>query len=297
MNPKWKETNETVITLYEDKKAAAFFQHFMKYLYTGHVRISVESAMPLLSLADKYNIKDLIVLSRDYMMKNIALAGTKGFLISWLQYTLTSTSHLQLTNELKNFLCLNLDIVGYSRDFIDIDPNNLLILLQQNDLVVRNESQLFDIIERWLLLKRGQIEQEESLSDEEKQSHMKSMIEGVCSYIRFPMFTFEELAKIPLRPIVSLHKEFFMERVALGFSFHASHPLPVDMEYIQFTPRLYTSGMSSFYSQKLEIYSQFSDIFSFDMTISEFHKLEDFKNYAANFFSLQEFPVGNSDGN
>lgn len=242
MNPQWKETKESVITLYEDKNCSDFFRNFLKYLYTGQVKVSTESALALLSLADKYNVKDLVILSRDYMLKNIAVAGVKGFLISWLQYSLTSDTHLQLANELKNFLCLNIDIVGYSRDFIDIDPNNLLILLQQNDLVVRSEAQLFDIIERWLLLKRGQVEQEESLSDEEKESHMKSMVEAVCSYIRFPMMSFAELAKIPLRPIVPMHKEFFMERVALGFSFHASHPLPVDNEYIQFTPRLYTSG-------------------------------------------------------
>lgn len=242
MNPQWKETKESVIHLYEDKKAAEFFNLFLKYLYTGQARISVESAMPLLSLADKYNIKDLIVLSRDYMLKNIAVSAVKGFFISWLQYTLTSQTHLQLTNELKNFLCLNLAVVGNSSDFIDIDPNNLLILLQQNDLVVKNEAELFNICERWLLLKKEQIEQEESLSDEEKSSHMKNLVEAVCSYIRFPMMSFEELARIPLSPIVQLHKEFFMDRVALGFSFHANHPLPADSEFIQFTPRLYTSG-------------------------------------------------------
>lgn len=242
MNPQWKETKESIIHLYEDKKAAEFFNLFLKYLYTGQVRISVESAMPLLSLADKYNIKDLVTVSRDYMMKNIAMAAMRGFFVSWLQYTLTSTTHIQLTNELKNFLLLNIDKVGASRDFIEFDPNNLLILLQQNDLVVKSEGELFKIVERWLMLKREQIEHEESLSDEEKTSHMKSLVEGVCSYIRFPMMSFTELAAIPMSPIVPLHKEFFMERVGLGFSFHANHPLPVDTEFNQFTPRLYTSG-------------------------------------------------------
>jgi BTB/POZ domain-containing protein 17 len=241
MNPQWKETNESTIYLYEEKKAAEFFNLFLKYLYTGQVRVKVESAMPLLSLADKYNVKDLIIVSRDYMLKNVALASTRGFLISWLQYSLTSNTHLQLSNELKNFLCLNLEIVSLA-DFIEIDPNNLVLLLQQNDLVVESESKLFDIIERWMMMKREQIEQEESLPDEEKQSHMRSLIEGICGFIRFPMMTFQELAAIPLRPIVSLNKEFFMDRVALGFSFHANHPLPCDPDYIQFTPRLYTSG-------------------------------------------------------
>lgn len=236
--------------------------------------------MPLLSLADKYNIKDLIILSRDYMMKNIAVAGLRGFMISWLQYALTSNTHPLLVNELKNFLCLNLNIVGSSRDFQDFDPNNLISLLQQNDLVIESESKLFEIIERWLMNKREQIVHEESLSDEEKQSHMKSLVEGVCSYIRFPMMSFSELAAVPLKPIVALAKEFFMDRVALGFSFHANHPLPVDPEFIQFTPRLYTS-----------------DTFAFEMAVPEIHKVDDYKNYAAGFFSLQELsPRETKDG-
>lgn len=239
--------------------------------------------MPLLSLADKYNIKDLVVLSRDYMMKNIAVAGKRGFLISWLQYTLTSKTHLTLTNEMKNFLCLNLEIVGASKDFVDFDPNNLISLLQQNDLVIESESKLLDIVEGWLMQKKEQIEQEESLSDEEKHSHMQSLVIEVCSYVRFPMLGFQDLANIPLKPMVQLAKEFFMDRVALGFSFHANHPLPVDPEYMQFTPRLYTS-----------------DIFAIDMVVPQIHAIDDYKHFAAGFFSLQEFPHSNresSEGN
>lgn len=229
--------------------------------------------MPLLALADKYNIKDLVVLSRDYMMKNIAVAGTRGFMISWLQYALTSNIHLLLANELKNFLRLNLSIVGVSKDFVDFDPNNFISLLQQNDLVIESEYTLFDIVERWIMLKRDQILYEESLSDEEKQSHMKSLVEGVCSFIRFPMMEFSELTKIPLKPLVSIAKEFFMDRIALGFSFHANHPLPVDSEYMQFTPRLYTS-----------------DQFAIELPVGDIHRVEDYKNFAAHFFSLSEFP-------
>lgn len=239
--------------------------------------------MPLLSLADKYNIKDLISLCRDFMSKSIAAAGSKGFLISWLQYTLSSSYHQQLTNELKNFLRLNIEIVGYSPDFTEIDPNNLVVLLQQNDLVIRNEYKLFDIVERWLLIKRDQIEHEESLSDEEKGSHMKSLIEGVCSHIRFPMMTVRELAEIPLKAITAFSKEFFCDRMALGMSFHANQPLRYDGDpnelNLQCTPRLYTS-----------------DIFCLEMTVKEFHNVENYKNYGACFFSLSEFPYNSNDG-
>lgn len=217
------------------------FPQFLKYLYTGQVKLTVESAMPLLSLADKYNIKDLIVLCRDYMSKSVALAGSCGFLISWLQYTLSFDYHQQLTNELKNYLRLNMEIVGYSKDFIDLDPNNLCVLLQQNDLVISNECKLFDIVERWLMLKKEQVMQEKSYSDEDKENHIKSLIEGIFCYIRYPMMTVQELASLPLKPITHVCKEFFCERMALGMGFHANQPISENNDCLQYTPRLYTS--------------------------------------------------------
>lgn len=280
LNPHWSECKESVINLVEDPQSCLVFPQFLKYLYTGQVRISVETAYGILSLADKYNIKDLIVLCRDYMAKNIAMAGKKGYLISWLQYTLSFTYHQALTNELKNFLRLNIDVVGYSRDFIDIDPNNLVVLLQQNDLVIKNEAALFDIVERWLMIKKDQIEHEESLSDEEKGNHMKSMIEGTMIGIRFPMMTVTELANIPLKPITQFCKEFFFNRVALGMSFHSNLSLTTDGDTneLQFTPRLYTS-----------------DIFGLEMKVEEIHNVENYKNFGACFFSLTEFPYNSND--
>lgn len=302
LNPQWQECKESVIHLVEDPRSSRVFPQFLKYLYTGQVRVSIETAMPLLSLADKYNIKDLIVLCRDYMTKNIAVAGCslalqlfikfnkqffsgmQGYLISWLQYTLSFNYHQLLTNELKNFLRLNIDLVGYSRDFEEIDPNNLVVLLQQNDLVIKNEAALFDIVERWLMIKREQIEHEESLSDEEKRSHMKTMIEGICSHIRYPMMTVTELANIPLKSITAFSKEFFCNRMALGMSFHAGqsclsqHDSDTNDAYLQYTPRLYTS-----------------DVFCLEMKIEEIHNVENYKNFGACFFSLTEFPYNSND--
>lgn len=237
--------------------------------------------MPLLSLADKYNIKDLVALCVSFMLKSIALAGQNGFLIGWLQYTVGFNYHQQLTNELKNFLRLNLSIVGYSRDFIDIDPNNLVSLLQQHDLVIKNEAALFAIVERWLMMKREQIEAEESLSDEEKESHMKLLIEAICVHVRYPMMTVSELAAIPIKPIVALNKEFFFDRVALGMSFHAGQEEALaasDEDNFQFIPRLYTA-----------------DVFCLEMSVKEIHTVENYKDFGACFFSLAELPYNNND--
>lgn len=235
------QSKESVIHLIEDQKSTEAFPLFLKYLYTGHVKISTETAMPLLSLGDKYNIKDLIVLCSNYMLKSIALAGVRGYLISWLQYTCNFKMHQQLTNELYTFLKLNFETIGCSSDFVNIDPDNLCILLQQNDLVIKSELALFDIVARWVLLKKDQIEQEESLSDEEKQNHLKALIEGVFIYIRYPMLSVTELVSLALKPITRFCKEFFCDRISIGMQFHANRQVITENDLFQTTPRLYTS--------------------------------------------------------
>lgn len=128
------------------------------------------------------------------------------------------------------------------------------------------------------MAKKDQIEQEESLSDEDKANHMKTLIEGICYYIRFPMMTVSEIASIPLKAITNYHKDFFLDRITIGMSFHANQPINQEIDELQFTPRLYTA-----------------DIFCLEMKVEEIHTVENYKNFPACFFSLSEFPYNSND--
>ncbi|KAH9628110.1 hypothetical protein HF086_018326 [Spodoptera exigua] len=88
MNREWSEWRESRIVLQETPTATSVFPHFLKYFYTGQIRISHETVLPILSLADKYNVKDLVALCLRYMSQNIAQAAKRGQLISWMQYTM-----------------------------------------------------------------------------------------------------------------------------------------------------------------------------------------------------------------
>lgn len=168
MNPEWSECRESVIELKEEPLCSEVFPQFLRYLYVGQIRISLQTVMPMLALADKYNIRvsamavaiqrfclfnrlitqskhqDLVQLCVDYMLKHISKAATQGFLVSWLHYTISlSPYHQEVTEALQGFLKWNLDIVAESTDFLDIDVNILIVLIQQNDLVLRNEYDLF----------------------------------------------------------------------------------------------------------------------------------------------------------
>ena len=145
LNPNWSECKESIIELKEEERCSAVFPQFLKYLYVGQIRITLESSLPLLALADKYNIADLVALVVGYMLKNVPAAGSNGYLVGWLQYLGgRNNEHEELTTKLKNFIKWNLSVIAASKDFIDLDPSIFILLLQQNDLIIPNELALFE---------------------------------------------------------------------------------------------------------------------------------------------------------
>ena len=75
---KWSESNEKRVTLGETPSCAAVFEDFLKYLYTGKIHLNYCTVVPIVSLADKYNVKDLLKLGLDYMERNVSLACKKN---------------------------------------------------------------------------------------------------------------------------------------------------------------------------------------------------------------------------
>jgi len=57
MNPEWSESQESCVVLQETPACVAIFGDFIRYFYTGQIRINHLRVMPILALADKYNVK------------------------------------------------------------------------------------------------------------------------------------------------------------------------------------------------------------------------------------------------
>ena len=74
MNPSWTEHNETKIELKETPSCEAVFEDFLRYLYTGKIQLDYATVIPIVALADKYNVKDLLRIGLDYMARNVSTA-------------------------------------------------------------------------------------------------------------------------------------------------------------------------------------------------------------------------------
>lgn len=126
----------------------------------------------------------------------------------------------------------------------------------------------------WLMHKANVIRNETTLTPEEKLEHTIQMVEAVITHIRFAMMMPAELAQLLLKPVINLHKCFFVDRMAIGMSFHAGQKDSVvkmrksEHGSLQFTPRLYTL-----------------DIWGLSMAVNEFEKVENYQNFVGVFFS------------
>ena len=57
------------------------------YLYTGKISLNYSNVIPILQLADKYNVRDLLKVGLDFMSRNVPLAARKDQVVSWYQFT------------------------------------------------------------------------------------------------------------------------------------------------------------------------------------------------------------------
>ncbi|XP_043239911.1 BTB/POZ domain-containing protein 17-like [Amphibalanus amphitrite] len=235
-SPNFSDSRQSEVRLQEEPAVAAVFPAMLRFLYSGRITITHSSVLPTLVLADKYNIKDLSKACSEFMCERVVLASQSGLLVSWLQYAITCNQK-PLTEACVNFVKWNFETVAISEQFADFDVEVLLFFLQQDDLVVQDEVTLYSHVVRWL-------EAQERCQPAEV---MSALVEEVMLHVRFPMMTPRQLAELLLVPLTSRHKDFFVERMAMGMSFHSGHWERV-RELIRtgrpgqqlFTPRVYT---------------------------------------------------------
>lgn len=57
MNKEWTESKESKVELKESPACSKIFGNFLRYIYLGQIHINHLVVLPILALADKYNVK------------------------------------------------------------------------------------------------------------------------------------------------------------------------------------------------------------------------------------------------
>lgn len=248
MNRNWSESQESRITLHEDPACVLVFPDFLKYLYTGKLHINHFLVLPLVTLADKYNVKDLIRLCVDYMCRHVVSATKHNQLVSWLQYTL-NCGHIPIYTACSNFITWNFELVADMEDFGSLETNVLISFLKKSDLVVNDELTVFHCVAKWLFIQELRLK---SQCEPDQEVQFGKLVTDVMSYVRFPMLSPRQLASLLIHPLTSRFKDFFVEQMVLAMAFHSNkcsekiqQALLSAGGVLYFTPRLYTTEMWS----------------------------------------------------
>ena len=113
------------LILQESPECEAVFEVFLKYLYTGKISLNYSNVIPILQLADKYNVRDLLKVGLDFMSRNVPLAARKNQVVSWYQFT-TNCGYKDVAKLCLNFIKWNFDTVSESIDWPNLELDSLV---------------------------------------------------------------------------------------------------------------------------------------------------------------------------
>ena len=257
-NPTWPDSQKPRIVLKEEPECIQVFEDFLRYLYRGTIQLSHYNVLPVLMLADKYNVSDLTDLCTRYMCKHMVSLVHYNHAATWLQYA-ELCGHDHLTKTCRNFITWNFHKVMSTSDFLYIDKDLLLTFLRDSNLVIPDEFLLYVGIVKWL--------HNEFMKFPENSFTLKDTVLQILSAIRFPMMTMTELISLSNDPIASEFKNFYNEKIKLAIQYHSlsheerKHVASMSTYSDQYKPRNYTNEM---WSTSLVI-DNFSSLPEFDV--------------------------------
>ncbi|KAL1437407.1 hypothetical protein MTO96_001465 [Rhipicephalus appendiculatus] len=214
MDPKWSSSRTSHIELKEEPLCENVFGDFLGYLYTGRMRVDHLRVLPLVALADKYNVKDLMRLCISYMAHHIVSAAYHNQLVSWYRYTLNCGS-TAVHKAFSNFIAWNFELVANTEDFGNIELDVLTSFLRRSDLVIASEFQLFNYAARWLSLQ----EPWPQCARPGNEEAFGQLVSQVMAHVRFPMLTLDELDGLLSHPLVVRFQSIFFDRVLIALDF------------------------------------------------------------------------------
>ena len=187
-------------------------------------------------------MKDLLRVGLDFMSRNVPLAARKNQVVSWYQFT-TNCGYKSVSILCLNFIKWNFSLVSSSIDWPNLELDSLTSILASSDLVTGGEVTVFRSIETWLEARR-----QEMLDggEENINIHMERLTLACMEHVRFPMMSPSQLADLLLSPLITLHMETMMQRMAAAMAYHRNTKDAVTnlLKYRNgdrlLTPRLYT---------------------------------------------------------
>ncbi|KAK3799272.1 hypothetical protein RRG08_054398 [Elysia crispata] len=213
----WDSHKEKEVKLVEDPMCVQVFPRFLNFLYSCHIKLNIENTLPMLVLADKYNVADLRTVCLDfacyYIIPRVQL---KDVFHVWFQYA-TKCYHHQLIKACVETLALKMDevinSVEWDTEWLSLDKDQLTEILASSCLVVNGEHDLWLSAAKWLSHQRD--------TKHMSPKQFEILLGQILDLIRLPMMTPDELAQFETHPLVEQHRILFQKPLLHAYKYHA----------------------------------------------------------------------------
>lgn len=177
----WTQGQDTDLILTESEECQAVFDVFLRFMYTAEVTVTVETAVGVLCLADKYNVTSLKALCVGYMVQNTQSPKVHNAL-HWYNWA-KALSLEDLVESCTKTIAWNIEAVLGSPEWHNMDLQFIRDILNNSGLVVTNEYMLYTGLVSWLQC-------------EIHRDNLRSNAETLLPLIRFPQMLVSQLYRI-----------------------------------------------------------------------------------------------------
>ncbi|CAD6191515.1 unnamed protein product [Caenorhabditis auriculariae] len=203
------------LEIVEDSLCLKVFPAFLRFLYCNHVVLHHDNCLPILVLADKYNVTTLKKVCVEYATTEILPSLPLSELFSvWFSYA-TKAYHPYLIRSCIKSISVEFESLlaeDWEKRWLELDRDQMVEILRSNQLVVKSEFQLWEALVRWLQAPNH---------PERRGSTASPLLALILPLIRFPYMTADELSQIERTSLSEAHAKLFHPQILLAYKFQA----------------------------------------------------------------------------
>ncbi|CAI2339441.1 unnamed protein product [Caenorhabditis sp. 36 PRJEB53466] len=197
------------------KEQRKVFSAFLRFLYCNHVVLHQENCLPLLILADKYNVTTLKKVCLDFAQSEILpVLDIKELFSVWFSYA-TKAYHPSLIRSCMQAIAHDFGALlseEWEKNWLALDRDQMVEILKCNNLKLTNEFALWEAILKWI----------QAPSHPERRGNTASpLLTLLLPLIRFPFMTADELGQVEKSSIAEIHPKLFLPPILLAYKYQA----------------------------------------------------------------------------
>ena len=150
-----RESNEHLIKIELEEATASIMEDVLKYVYTGNVSVTEESAHNLIATADYLFLPGLKSLGCDFLK---GILATENCVFNY--YFAERYHCVNLKEECRELIKSNFSAVMETDDFLNLDAKQVLEWVSSDDVTVSAEEEVFRGIVKWVHQSKSEREKE-----------------------------------------------------------------------------------------------------------------------------------------